>query len=73
MILILNHGHFMYTLDDPYIHLSLSENISISVYSSTKYNQVLLCLFLREFCASGTNFFLFAMWEVGLSDPFILS
>jgi hypothetical protein len=26
-VLILNDGHFVYTLDDPYIHLSLAENI----------------------------------------------
>ena len=26
-IMILNHGVFTYTLDDPYIHMALAENI----------------------------------------------
>jgi hypothetical protein len=31
-ILLLNHGFFTYTLDDPYIHLALAERISAGTY-----------------------------------------
>lgn len=31
-ILVLNHGHMIYTLDDPYIHLSLAEEIARGHY-----------------------------------------
>ncbi len=31
-VLITNQGHFRYTLDDPYIHLALAENIARGVY-----------------------------------------
>lgn len=32
MILYVNSGHFLYTLDDPYIHLGLAENIAKGHY-----------------------------------------
>jgi hypothetical protein len=31
-ILVINSGHFIYTLDDPYIHLALAENIARGHY-----------------------------------------
>jgi hypothetical protein len=32
MVIALCDGHFAYTLDDPYIHLALAENISRGLY-----------------------------------------
>lgn len=37
VILILNSGHFMYTLDDPYIHLALAENIADGHYGINQH------------------------------------
>ena len=31
-IVLLNHGHFAYVIDDPYIHLALSERIAHGHY-----------------------------------------
>jgi len=35
-VLIINDGRFIYTLDDPYIHLAMSEGIHAAVYGINK-------------------------------------
>ncbi|MBN2029312.1 hypothetical protein JW824_03610 [bacterium] len=46
-ILILNNGSFVYTLDDPYIHMALAEHIKIGHYGVNA----------TEFCAPSSSIF----------------
>jgi hypothetical protein len=60
--ILLSDGHLVYTLDDPYIHLSVAENILHGSYgvnaqeNSSPSSSILFPLFLTPFVLSGWGF-----------------
>ncbi|MEN8216935.1 MAG: hypothetical protein ABFS56_11305 [Pseudomonadota bacterium] len=66
MIYFLNNGKLVYTLDDPYIHLALAENIAKGHYGIN----------LNEFSAPSSSIiwpFLLAMLSIGDYMPLIIN
>ena len=69
LIFMNTHGHFFYSLDDPYIHLSLAENIARGVYGinleeySSPSSSILYPFLLVPFVVLG----------IGSAGPFIIA
>ena len=64
------HGHFIYTLDDPYIHLALAENLSHGHYGinadefSSPSSSVIWPLLLIPFAGKSWHVFLPLVWNL---------
>ncbi len=62
-ILLLNDGHFIYTLDDPYIHLALAKHIAQGHYGinageyAAPSSSILWPFLLAPFCRLGVEYF----------------